>query len=146
MQYNDGIPEDSRYGQLEQAKSWIKELQSEKGQQEIEKVRELTKLAESGMVSLSHQRTPAHADPELQCTVAQLALAWVVKINPNTSTVILGASKPEQIVENLKAIDVLPKLTPEILKKLDDILGNAPSPIVSLLNTRSFGYFFKFCS
>lgn len=69
---------------------------------------------------------------QLQCTVAQLALAWVVKRNPYTSTVILGASKPEQVVENLKAIDVLPKLTPEILKKIDDILENAPSPIVSV--------------
>jgi len=52
-------------------------------------------------------------------------LAWVAK-NPNTSTVILGASKPEQITENLKAIEVIPKLTPEVLEKIEKILGNVP--------------------
>lgn len=60
-----------------------------------------------------------------------LALAWIAR-NPNTSTVILGASKPEQVVENLKALDVIPKLTPEILDKIEEILKNKPSPIVCL--------------
>lgn len=63
--------------------------------------------------------------------MAQLALAWVTKINPYTSTVILGASKPEQLIENLGAIEVLPKLTPEILEKIEKVLDNKPSPIVS---------------
>ena len=62
---------------------------------------------------------------ELQTTTAALALAWVAK-NPNTSTVILGASRPEQILENLKALEVLPKLTPEILEKIEKIIGSAP--------------------
>ena len=66
---------------------------------------------------------------ELQTTVAALALAWVAK-NPNTSTVILGASKPEQLVENLKALEVLPKLTPEIMDKIEKILKSAPEPAV----------------
>lgn len=69
--------------------------------------------------------------PELGCSVAHLALAWIAR-NPNTSTVILGASKPEQVVENLKALDVIPKLTPEILDKIEEILKNKPSPIVCL--------------
>jgi aryl-alcohol dehydrogenase-like predicted oxidoreductase len=56
-------------------------------------------------------------------------LAWVAK-NPNTSTVILGASKPEQITENLKAIEVIPKLTPEVLHKIERILGNEPDEYV----------------
>ena len=63
--------------------------------------------------------------------MTQLALAWVAKVNPYTSTVILGASKPEQVIENLGAIDVLPKLTPEILEKIEKVLDNKPSQIVS---------------
>lgn len=61
--------------------------------------------------------------------MAALALAWVAK-NPNTSTVILGASKPEQVVENLKALEVIPKLTPEIMEKIEKILKSAPEPAV----------------
>lgn len=67
---------------------------------------------------------------ELGCTVAQLALAWVA-INPNTSTVILGASRPEQVVENLKALELIPKLTPAVLEKIEEILQNKPAPTVS---------------
>jgi aryl-alcohol dehydrogenase-like predicted oxidoreductase len=63
---------------------------------------------------------------ELNCTITQLALAWVAA-NPNTSTVILGASKPEQILDNLKAIEVLPKLTPAVLDSIDEILDNKPA-------------------
>ncbi len=70
---------------------------------------------------------------ELGTKITHLALAWVAK-NPNTSTVILGASKPEQVLDNLKALEVLPKLTPEVLEKLDQILGNKPSPVVRLLS------------
>jgi len=61
--------------------------------------------------------------------MAQLALAWVVKINPYTSTVVLGATRPEQVIQNLKAIDVVPKLTPEIMEKIEKVLGNMPQPI-----------------
>jgi aryl-alcohol dehydrogenase-like predicted oxidoreductase len=64
--------------------------------------------------------------------MSQLALAWVARF-PTTSTVILGATKPEQLLENLKAIEVIPKLTPEILAKIDDILGNKPAPEVCIL-------------
>jgi aryl-alcohol dehydrogenase-like predicted oxidoreductase len=69
---------------------------------------------------------------ELNCKVSHLALAWLA-VNPNTSTVILGASKPEQVIDNLKALDVIPKLTPEILAKVDAILENAPQPLVRLI-------------
>ena len=70
--------------------------------------------------------------PELGCTATQLALAWVAR-NPNTSTVILGATKPEQLLENLKALELLPKLTHEVLIKIDEIVGNKPAPWVSAL-------------
>ncbi len=66
---------------------------------------------------------------ELGCSVSQLALAWVAR-NPNTSSVILGASKPEQVRDNLKALEVIPKLTPAVLAKIDDIVGNKPAPWV----------------
>lgn len=68
---------------------------------------------------------------ELNCTVGQLALAWVAK-NPNTSTVILGASKPEQVLDNLRALEVIAKLTPDIMEKVELILSNRPKPVVSL--------------
>ena len=57
--------------------------------------------------------------------MAQLALAWSLK-NPNVSTVITGASRPEQVTENMKALEVVPLLTAEVMEKIDKILGNKP--------------------
>lgn len=134
--YNDGIPEGSRFAtHPEFFQSTVDGLGTEGGKAKIERVKQLTKLAQE----------------ELGCTVAQLALAWVAR-NPNTSTVILGATKPEQgkwdeleaaracadgiwfaVVENLKAIDVIPKLTPEVLEKIEKILNNKPKPAMRLL-------------
>ena len=57
---------------------------------------------------------------QLGCSVAQLALAWVA-YNPRVSTVILGASRLAQLQENLGALDVLPRLTPEVLAQMDAI-------------------------
>ncbi len=57
---------------------------------------------------------------ELGCTLAQLALAWCAK-NPRVSTVITGASRAEQVHENMKALDVIPLLTEDVLKKIDEI-------------------------
>ncbi|MGC8509075.1 MAG: potassium channel beta subunit family protein [Thiomonas sp.] len=57
---------------------------------------------------------------QLGCSTAQLALAWVAH-NPRVSTVILGASRLEQLHENLGALDVLPRLTPEVLAQMDAI-------------------------
>jgi aryl-alcohol dehydrogenase-like predicted oxidoreductase len=80
---------------------------------------------------LSHTNTQVDTHLiELGCTITHLALAWVAK-NPNTSTVILGASKPEQVLDNLKALDVIPKLTPEIMDKIEAILENEPATPVS---------------
>ena len=128
-------------------KSIVEGLKTPEGQEQVEKVKELTKLAEEGK---RRRRRGAAVEPgrfiylysfdfiynlsnygffffltELQTTVSALALAWVAK-NPNTSTVILGASKPEQIIENLKAIEIIPKLTPELLHKIEKILDNEP--------------------
>ena len=57
---------------------------------------------------------------ELNCTLSQLAIAWCLK-NPYVSSVITGASRVEQVHENMKASEVAPKLTPEILKRIDTI-------------------------
>jgi voltage-dependent potassium channel beta subunit len=60
------------------------------------------------------------------CSLAQLALAWCLK-NPNVSTVITGATRPEQIVENMKAEEVVQNLNDEVMKKIDEVLGNKPT-------------------
>ncbi|APR36365.1 potassium channel beta subunit family protein [Paraburkholderia sp. SOS3] len=61
---------------------------------------------------------------ELGCSLAQLALAWILT-NPNVSTVITGASRVEQIGENMKAQDVAAKITPEIKKRIEAIVGES---------------------
>jgi voltage-dependent potassium channel beta subunit len=57
---------------------------------------------------------------ELGCSVAQLALAWAHH-NPRVSTVILGASKLSQLKDNLKALEVEPKLDAAVLERIDGI-------------------------
>ena len=59
---------------------------------------------------------------ELDCSLAQLALAWCLK-NPFVSTVITGASSVSQVRENMQAVEVEPRLTPDILERIDRIFG-----------------------
>ncbi|PIQ28253.1 aldo/keto reductase [bacterium (Candidatus Blackallbacteria) CG17_big_fil_post_rev_8_21_14_2_50_48_46] len=107
--YNQGIPEGSRMS-LENF-SWLRsKFESEEGRQRLEKVRQLAPLAE-----------------ELGISMARLALAWCLK-NPFVSTVITGASKPEQVSENMKALDAVALLTPDVMRKIEEILQNAPQP------------------
>lgn len=97
--YNDGIPEGSRMSQSNMG--WLKkELTPEK----IAIVRRLESVAH-----------------DLGATQAQLALAWCLK-NPNVSTVITGASHADQVHQNMKALDVLPKLTPDVMEIISGIL------------------------
>ena len=97
--YNQGIPKDSR-GALE-GYDWLHERLTDK--RNLAKVQAIESIAK-----------------ELDCTLSQLALAWCLK-NPFVSTVITGASRVEQVHENMKAIEVAPKLTPEILERIDGI-------------------------
>jgi len=107
--YNDGIPDGSRFANnKDMMNSKIESLKNDEGQSKIRKVKELTKIAE-----------------KLGGTTAQLALAWAAK-NPNVSTVILGATKVEQVHDNCGAIKLLPKLTPEVMEEIEKILGNKP--------------------
>jgi aryl-alcohol dehydrogenase-like predicted oxidoreductase len=62
---------------------------------------------------------------EVGASMAQLALAWCLK-NPNVSTVITGASRPEQVHENMQALEVVPRLTPEVLQRIDEVVGGRP--------------------
>lgn len=98
--YNNGVPKDSRanlkgYG-------WLKDEITE---DKIARVKKLAPIAK-----------------ELGASMAQLAIAWCAK-NPNVSTVITGASRVEQVQENLKALEVLPKLTEDVMKRIDKIVG-----------------------
>ena len=112
--YLDGIPKDSRLETMQQEgikQRMRKGLESEEGKLKNEKVRKLLVVAK-----------------KLDCSVAQLALAWCLK-NPNVSSVITGASKPSQVVENMKALEVLPKLNADIMKNIEDILDNTPEAV-----------------
>lgn len=62
---------------------------------------------------------------ELETSLAKLSLAWCLK-NPNVSTVILGASKVEQLKENLTALEVVPLLTEDVMSRIEGILQNKP--------------------
>ena len=78
----------------------------------------------SGLVA-DEQRNAQVADlkpiaERLDCSLAQLALAWCC-VNPHVSTVITGASRPEQVVENMGALDVLPRLTPDVMSEIDAV-------------------------
>lgn len=70
---------------------------------------------------------------ELGITLSQLAIAWIIK-NPNISSVITGASKQEQVLENVEAVKHADKLTPEIMEKIEKIVENKPQ-----LEPRRFG-------
>lgn len=102
--YNNGIPEGSR-GALE-GYEWLRGMLTDPKSLEI--VRNLAGVAD-----------------EIGVPLAQMALAWCLK-NPNVSTVITGASRAEQVRENMKALDVVPKLTPDVMSRIDDILANKP--------------------
>jgi len=61
---------------------------------------------------------------QMGCSLAQFAIAWVLK-NPNVSTVITGASRVEQIRENMAAADLVPRFTPDVLTAIDAVLGES---------------------
>lgn len=63
---------------------------------------------------------------KLGVKLSQLALAWCLK-NENVSSVITGASRMEQVLDNVKSLELLPKLTPEVMGELDEYLRNKPA-------------------
>ena len=99
--YSQGIPENSRAAL--KGYDWLHDHVTDK--EKLTKVQEFEPIAK-----------------ELDCTLSQLGLAWCLK-NPFVSTVITGASRVEQVHENMKASEVAPKLTSEILERIDKIFG-----------------------
>ena len=105
--YNDGVPEGTRL--TLPGYEWLRKIfESEEGRRRIGVVRELTAVAK-----------------ELDTTMAQMAIAWCLK-NPNVSTVITGASRVEQVHDNMKALDVVPQLTDDVMEKIESLLDNKP--------------------
>lgn len=102
--YNNGIPEDARLSIP--GFEWLKDRTFV--EEKLNKVRAYQQLAD-----------------ELGCSMAALSIAWCVK-NPNVTTAILGATKRHQLEENLKALNVLPLLTEEVMTKIDNIFGTKP--------------------
>uniref|UniRef100_A0A8C5HAI9 Voltage-gated potassium channel subunit beta-1 n=1 Tax=Gouania willdenowi TaxID=441366 RepID=A0A8C5HAI9_GOUWI len=105
--YNNGIPPSSRASL--KGYQWMKEkILSEEGNRQQGKLKELQAITE-----------------RLGCTLPQLAIAWCLR-NEGVNSVLLGASTTDQLIENLKAVQVLPKLTASIVSEVDCILGNKP--------------------
>jgi voltage-dependent potassium channel beta subunit len=102
--YNNGIPEGSRMAI--QGFDWLKDktLTADR----LEKVKKLGAVAD-----------------KLNTSMAALAVAWCIK-NPNVTTAILGATKKDQLTENLKALEVYPLLTTEIMNEIESIIQTKP--------------------
>ncbi|MDP1820551.1 MAG: aldo/keto reductase [Acidimicrobiales bacterium] len=95
--YVDGVPEGSRA--TLPGYEWLRDMLTDEASNA--KVRVLTGIAE-----------------ELDCTLSQLAVAWCAK-NPHVSTVITGASQPEQVHENMGALAVVPRLTDDVMARIE---------------------------
>lgn len=106
--YADGVPDGSRMSLA--GMEWLRaELEGAEGRRRVAQTRELSRLAAG-----------------LGGSVAQLAIAWCL-LNPRVSTVILGATSARQLGENLGALDLLPKLSPEIVERIEAIVQSKPA-------------------
>jgi voltage-dependent potassium channel beta subunit len=105
--YNNGMPADTRVHLPEL--NWLKErFSGPEGEEMVRKVKALQKIAD-----------------ELGTSLPKLAIAWCLK-NPNVSTIILGASKVNQLEENLAAPEVVGQLNEEVMQRIETILNNRP--------------------
>uniref|UniRef100_A0A672ZU58 Voltage-gated potassium channel subunit beta-1 n=1 Tax=Sphaeramia orbicularis TaxID=375764 RepID=A0A672ZU58_9TELE len=105
--YSSGIPPYSRASL--KGYQWMKDkILSEEGHRQQVKLKELQVVAD-----------------RLGCSLTQLAIAWCLR-NEGVTSVLLGASRTDQLVENMKAVQILPKITLSIASEVDSILGNKP--------------------
>ncbi|KAI5095735.1 hypothetical protein C0J45_14165, partial [Silurus meridionalis] len=105
--YDSGVPPSSRASL--KGYQWLKDkILSEEGRRQQAKLKELQAIAE-----------------RLGCTLPQLAIAWCLR-NEGVSSVLLGASSTDQLMENIGAIQVLSKLSSSVIHEVDSILGNKP--------------------
>jgi voltage-dependent potassium channel beta subunit len=102
--YNNGIPEGSRLGL--KGFEWLKDRWMIDGV--IEKVKSLATVA-----------------ADLNISLAEMSIAWCIH-NPNVTTAILGATNKEQLLQNFKALEALPKLTPDLIEKIESIVKTKP--------------------
>jgi voltage-dependent potassium channel beta subunit len=108
--YNEGTPDDTRLSLP--GYEWMREMfASEEWQERLQKVRTLTGIAE-----------------KLGTNMARMALAWCLK-NPNVSTVITGASRVEQVHDNIQALEVVDLLTDDVMAEIEEVLDNKPEPM-----------------
>ena len=103
--YNDGIPKNSRFAMPDMSSIKANVIQDDK----IKKVKKLGELA-----------------AKMDVNIAALSIAWCIK-NPNVTTAILGATKKQQLIENLSALEVLPLITADVLDKIEKIFQNKPT-------------------
>ncbi|XP_049918315.1 voltage-gated potassium channel subunit beta-2-like [Epinephelus moara] len=105
--YNSGIPSCSRAAL--KGYQWMKDkILSEEGHRQQMKLKELQAVAE-----------------RLGCTLPQLAIAWCLR-SEGVNSVLLGVSRTDQLMENVRAIQVLPKLSLSVVSEVDNLLGNKP--------------------
>lgn len=102
--YNNGVPKGARLGM--KGFEWLADRWLTKDK--LDKAKKLATLADS-----------------LDLTMPQMSLAWCLK-NPHVSTVILGATKKEQLLDNLQSLEAQAKLTPTVLASIDKIVGTKP--------------------
>jgi voltage-dependent potassium channel beta subunit len=103
--YNEGIPKNSRLALTEMG--WLKDRLI--ADDKIKKVKKLSELA-----------------TKLGVSTASLSIAWCIK-NPRVTTAILGATKKQQLLDNLKSIEVMKKLTPDVMEKIEKIMQTKPA-------------------
>ncbi|XP_050966268.1 voltage-gated potassium channel subunit beta-2 isoform X1 [Labeo rohita] len=105
--YSDGVPDCSRAAM--KGYQWLKErVYSEEGRRQLAKIKELHLVAD-----------------RLGCTASQLAIAWCLR-SEGVSSVLLGVSNTDQLLENLGALRVLSQMTPQTVSEIDALLGNKP--------------------
>nr|XP_021332362.1 voltage-gated potassium channel subunit beta-2-like [Danio rerio] len=105
--YSDGVPDCSRAAM--KGYQWLKErVYSEEGRRQLAKIKELHLVAD-----------------RLGCTAAQLAIAWCLR-SEGVSSVLLGVSNTDQLLENLGALRLLSQMTPQTVSEIDALLGNKP--------------------
>lgn len=111
--YVDGVPEDSRLRQSEDPaiQGLVKSIGSEAWNEQQSKIKQLMQIAE-----------------KLNTDVATLSMAWVLA-NKNVSSAITGASKPEQIYQTVKAVDVYRRLTQDNLDEIEAVMGSKPAQL-----------------
>ncbi|XP_071220564.1 voltage-gated potassium channel subunit beta-2-like isoform X3 [Salvelinus alpinus] len=105
--YSEGVPDISRANM--KGYQWLKErVNSEEGRKQLAKIKELHLMAD-----------------RLGCTAAQLAIAWCLR-SEGVSSVLMGVSNTDQLVENLGALRLISQMTPQTVAEIDSLLGNKP--------------------